>query len=176
MALIWSTRVNRNIYKLRLWYYSFILTFFTNNSHLILQKNNLSVVYFLFILWTLNQLGPLPDPLGHNLYKFKSTIYQRAHVKVWLLQTIWFWRKRFLYFLIVSSLFFNYLPFEGELTLHLKKKTRKPTPKNALCKICLKMAKWFRRRRLLKHRTQLSFFPNYLSFKEYLALHLNKVE
>lgn len=138
MALIWSTRVNRNIYKLRLWYYSFILTFFTNNSHLILQKNNLSVVYFLFILWTLNQLGPLPDPLGHNLYKFKSTIYQRAHVKVWLLQTIWFWRKRFLYFLIVSSLFFNYLPFEEELTLHLKKKLESLPPRMLCAKFVWK--------------------------------------
>ena len=44
------------------------------------------------------------------------------------------------------SLFRNYLPFEKDGALHLNK-LDSPSPKDALCKVWLKLAHWFWRRR-----------------------------
>ena len=52
----------------------------------------------------------------------------------------------FFYFVNVFSLFRNYLPLEkgGALRLY---KLESPSPKDALCKLWLKLAQWFWRRR-----------------------------
>ena len=74
----------------------------------------------------------------------------------------WFWRRRFLNFVNVFSLFRNYLPSEKGGALHLKK-LESPSPKDALFQVWLKLAQLFRRRRFFKIS---SFFPppflNYL--------------
>ena len=46
----------------------------------------------------------------------------------------------------VFLLFHNYLPLEKGVNLHLNK-LEFPLPKNALCQVWLKLAKWFWRRR-----------------------------
>ena len=45
-------------------------------------------------------------------------------------------------FLNVFSLFRNYLPFEKDMALHLKK-LESSSPKDALCQVWLKLAQWF---------------------------------
>ena len=55
-------------------------------------------------------------------------------------------KKIFFNFVNVFSLFRNYLPFEKDGALHLNKLDF-PSPKDALCKVWLKLAQWFWRRR-----------------------------
>ena len=55
------------------------------------------------------------------------------------------WRRRFLNFVYVFLLFRN-LPLENGGALHLNK-LEFPSPKNALCQVWLKLAKWSWRRR-----------------------------
>ena len=69
-----------------------------------------------------------------------------ALCQVWLKLAQWFWRRRFLNFVNVFSLFPNYLPFEKGGALHLNK-LESPSPKDALCQVWLKLAQWFWRRR-----------------------------
>ena len=87
----------------------------------------------------------------------------------------WFWRRRFLNFINVFSLFRNYLPLEKGVTLLLNK-VEFPSPKDALCQVWLKLAQWFWRRRFLKVVNLFLKFPNYLPFGKGVALHLNKLE
>ena len=49
-----------------------------------------------------------------------------------------FWRRRFLNFVNVFSLFPNYLPLEKGGALHLNK-LESPSPKDALCQVGLKL-------------------------------------
>jgi hypothetical protein len=55
-------------------------------------------------------------------------------------------------------------------------KLKSPTPKDDLCQVWLKLAKWFWRRRFLNDTTPFLHFCDYLPFKEDLALYLNKLE
>ena len=72
--------------------------------------------------------------------------------QVWLKLAQWFWRRRFLKFINVFSLFRNYLPLEkSKARLHLKK-LESPSPKNAVCQVWLKLAHWFWSRRFLKRQ------------------------
>ena len=71
----------------------------------------------------------------------------------------------------VFSLFCNYLPLEKGRALHLSS-----SPKNALCQVWLKLAKWFWRRRFFKAVNLFLLFPNYLPFGKGVALHLNNLE
>ena len=50
------------------------------------------------------------------------------------------------------------------------------SPKDALCQVWLKLAKWFRRRRFLNFVNVFSLFRNYLSLLKGRTLHLNKLE
>ena len=84
-------------------------------------------------------------------------------------------KKIFLNFLNAFSLFRNYLPLEMGRALHLNK-IESPSLKNALCKVCLKLAQWFRRGRFLNFVNVFSLFRNYLPLEKVGALHLNKVE
>ena len=49
-------------------------------------------------------------------------------------QAQWFWRRKFLNFINVFSQLRNYLPFEKDLALHLKK-LESTVPKHALCQV-----------------------------------------
>ena len=57
----------------------------------------------------------------------------------------WNWSSGFLKFFNVFLLFPNYLPLEKDGPLH-SNKLEFPLPKNALCQVFLKLAKWFLRR------------------------------
>ena len=65
----------------------------------------------------------------------------------------WNWlngsEKEFFNFVNAFSLFYNYFPLEKGGALHLNK-FESPSPKNALCQVCLKLAQWFWRIRFLK--------------------------
>ena len=87
----------------------------------------------------------------------------------------WFWRRRFLIFVNVFSLFRNYLPLEKGGALHLNK-FESPSPKDALCQVWLKMAQWFWRRRFLNFVNVFSPCCNYLPLKKIRVLHMNKFE
>ena len=81
--------------------------------------------------------------------------------QVWLKLAQWFLRKRFLKFVNIYLLFRYYLPLEKGVALHLIKHEF-PSPKNALCKVWLKLAPWFLRRRFSKIVNVFSLFPYYL--------------
>jgi hypothetical protein len=87
----------------------------------------------------------------------------------------WFWRKRFLKNFSAFSLFCYYLPLEKDYPLSLNK-LKFPLPKDDLCQVWLKLAKWFWRRRFLNDSTPLLHFCDYLPFEQELALYLNKLE
>ena len=76
----------------------------------------------------------------------------------WLKLARWFWRRRFLNFVNVFLLFPNYLPFEKGEALHLNK-LESPSPKDALCQVWLKLAQWFREKRIFKLRLCISAVP-----------------
>ena len=80
-----------------------------------------------------------------HLNKLESPSPKDALWQVWLKMAKWFWRRRFLNFVNVFSLFLNYLPLEKCGALHLKK-LESPSPKDALCQVWLKLAQWFWRR------------------------------
>ena len=86
-----------------------------------------------------------------------------------------FRRREIFNFVNVFSLFRNYLPLEKGGALHLNK-LESPSPKDALCKVCLKFAKWFWRKRLLNFVNVFSLFRNYLPLEKGEALHLKKLE
>ena len=54
--------------------------------------------------------------------------------------------KKFFKFVNKFSLFRNYLPLEKGVALHINK-LEFPLLKDSLCEVCLKLAKWFLRRR-----------------------------
>ena len=69
-----------------------------------------------------------------------------ALCQVWLKLARWFWRRRFVNFVNVVSLFRNYLPLEPCTTLYLNK-LESLSPKNTLCHVLLKLAQWSWRRK-----------------------------
>ena len=94
--------------------------------------------------------------------------------RVWLKFAQWFWRRGFLNFVNVFSLFCYYLPLEKGIALHLNK-LESPSTKNALCQVCLKLTQWFWRRRFLNFVNVFSLFRNYLPLEKGGAL-LKKLE
>ena len=78
--------------------------------------------------------------------KLESPSPKDALCQVWLKLAQWFWRRFFFNFVNVFSLFPNYLPLGKGGALHLNK-LDSPLPKDALCQVWLKLAKWFWRRR-----------------------------
>ena len=80
-----------------------------------------------------------------HLNKLESPSPEDALYQVWLKLACWFWRRRFLNFVNVFSLFRNYLPLEMGRSLHLNKH-ESSSPEDALWKIWLKLAQWFWRR------------------------------
>ena len=110
-----------------------------------------------------------------HLNKLESPSPKDALCQVWLKLAQWFWRRRFLNFVNVFSLFHNYLPFGKGVVLHLKK-LESPSPKVALCQVWLIMAQWFWRRSFLNFNNVFSLFHNYLPFGKGVVLHFNKIE
>ena len=71
--------------------------------------------------------------------------------------------------------FRNFLPLQKGVTLHFNK-LESPSPKDALCQVCLKLAQWFLRRRFLKFVNVFLQFLYYLPLEKGGALHMNKFE
>ena len=118
-------------------------------------------------------------PLGKggavHLNKLESPSPKDALCQVWLKLAQWFWRRRFLNFVNVFSLFRNYLPLEKGRALHLYK-LESPSPKDAMCQVWLKLAQWFWRKRFLNSVNVFSLYRYYLPLEKGGALHLNKLE
>ena len=74
----------------------------------------------------------------------------------------------------VCSLFHNYLPFKNGEALRLKQ-NESPSPKNALCKVCMKLAQWICRR-FLKFVNVFLQFRNYIPLEKCRHLHVHKFE
>jgi hypothetical protein len=77
----------------------------------------------------------------------------------------WFWRRRFLKFFSVFLLFCDYLPLEKGKPLNFNN-LESPPPKDDLCQVWLKFAKWFwRRSRKCKHYKMAANLKDKLSNK-----------
>ena len=83
--------------------------------------------------------------------------------------------KIFFNFVNVFSLFLNFLLLEKGRALHLNK-IESPSPKDDLCQVWLKLAKWFWRKRFLNLVNVFSNFRNYLPLEKGGALQLDKIE
>ena len=88
---------------------------------------------------------PLEKGRALHLNKLESPSPKDALCQVWLKVVQWFWRRFFLNFVNVFSLLHNYLLLEKGGSIHLKK-LESPSPRDALCKVWLKMVQWFWRR------------------------------
>ena len=75
---------------------------------------------------------PLEKGGANHLNKLESPSPKDALCQVWLNMAQWFWRRRFLNFVNVFTLFRNYLPLEKGGALHLNK-VKSPSPKWMLC-------------------------------------------
>ena len=64
--------------------------------------------------------------------------------QVWLKLAPWLWRRRFLNFNNVILPFRNFLPLEKDA--FPLNKVKPPSPKDAVCQVWLKLARWFWRR------------------------------
>ena len=109
-----------------------------------------------------------------NLKKHESPSPKDALCQYWLKLAQWFLRRRFLNFVNVFSLFRNYLPLEKGGAFHLNK-LESSSPKDALCQVQLKLARWFLRRRFLNFVNVFLLFRNYLPLEKGRDLHLNKL-
>ena len=118
---------------------------------------------------------PLQKSGALYLNKIESPSSKDALCQVWLKLARWFWRRRFLNFINVFSLFRNYLPLEKGGALHLNK-LEFPSPKDALGQVWLKLAQWFWRKRFLNNFNIILHFRYYLPLEKGGALHLNKFE
>jgi hypothetical protein len=83
----------------------------------------------------------------------------------------WLWRRRFLKISNVFLLFRYYLPLERGYLIPLSN-LKSPTPKDDFCKVWLKLAKCFWKRRFLNDSIPFLHFCDYLPFEEELALYL----
>ena len=95
--------------------------------------------------------------------------------QLWLKLAQLFWRKRFLIFVNVFSLFRNYFPLEKGGVLHLNN-LESPLPKDALCQVWLNLALWFWRRRFFNFVNVFSLLRTYPPLEKGRALHLKKLE
>ena len=118
---------------------------------------------------------PFEKDMALHFNKLISPSHKDALCQVWLKLAQWFWRRRFLNFVNVFSLFRNYLPLKKGGALHLNK-LESPSPKDASSQVWLKLAQWFWRRRFFNFINVFSLFHNYLPLKKGGALLLNNRE
>ena len=109
------------------------------------------------------------------LNKLDSPSPKDALCQVYLKLALWFWRRRFLYFVNVFLLFLIYLPLEKGVVLHLNT-FEFPSLKDALCQVWLNLALWFRRKGFLIFFSVFSLFRNYHPLEKGVVLHLNIFE
>ena len=88
---------------------------------------------------------PVEKGVSLHLHKLGFPSSKDALCQVWLKLAQWIWRRRFFKFVNVFSIFHNYLPLEKGIALHLNK-FESPPPKDALCRVWLKLAQWIWRR------------------------------
>ena len=89
-------------------------------------------------IFAILQLSPFEKGRDLHLNKREYTLPKDVLYQVWLKLAQWCWRRRFLNFVNVLSLFRNYLPLEKGGALHLNK-LEPSSPKNALCQVWLKL-------------------------------------
>ena len=97
-------------------------------------------------IFTISKLYPLRKGPGPSFEQFLIPLPKDDLCQILLKLAQWLWRRRFLKFVNVFSLFHNYLPLKKGRDLHLNKLAF-PSPKDALCQVLLKLAQWFWRRR-----------------------------
>ena len=104
--------------------------------------------WFLFLqcIFAISYYLPLKEGGALHLINFESPLPKVILCQVWLKLARRFWRRRFLNFVNVFSLFHNYIPLERGRALHLNK-LESPSPSDTLCHVLLKLAQWFLRRR-----------------------------
>ena len=110
------------------------------------RRRFFNFVNFFFVISYICNYLPLEKSGALHLNKLESPLPKDALCQVWLKLVKWFWRRRFLNFVNVFSLFRYYLPLEKGGALHLNK-LESPLPKDALFQVWLKLAQWFWRRR-----------------------------
>jgi hypothetical protein len=118
---------------------------------------------------------PFEEDLALYLCKLEFPSPKDNLNQVWLILACWFWRTRFLENFNAFLLFRYYLHLEKGYPLLLNK-FEFPSPKDNLCQVWLKLAKWFWRRRFLNDLNPFLHFCDYLIFEEDLALYLNKLK
>ena len=112
----------------------------------------------LFFIWEVN---------GSSFEQTWIPLPKDALCQVWL---------KYLNFVNAFLLFRNYLPLEkGWHGTFIWTNLNPHHPKEALCQVCLKLAKWFWRR-FLNYANVFSLFRNYLSLVKGWAVHSNKLE
>ena len=99
------------------------LCFFTQECFVpaVLEKIFFNFVYVFLIFC--NYL-PLEKGVVLHLNNLESPSPKDAVCQVWLKLAQWFWRKIYLNFVNIFSLFRNYLPLEQRVALHLNKQAR----------------------------------------------------
>ena len=85
---------------------------------------------------------PLKEDRAVHLNKLDSPSAKDNFCQVWLKLTQWFWRRRVLQIVNVFLQFHYFLPLKKDRALHLNK-LESPFPRDALCKVWLKLALWF---------------------------------
>ena len=85
-----------------------------------------------------------------QLNKLEFPSPKDALCQIWLKLAQWFWRRRFLNFVNIFSLFHYYLLLEKVGALHLNK-LKSPSPNDALCQVWVKLAQWFWERRFFRY-------------------------
>jgi hypothetical protein len=88
---------------------------------------------------------PFEEDLVLYLNKLEFHLPKDNAYQVWLNLACWFWRRRFFKIFSAFLLFRYYLPLEKGDPLHLNK-LESPPPKDGLCQVWLKLARWFWRR------------------------------
>ena len=88
---------------------------------------------------------PLEKGVALHLNRLESSSPKNALRQLWLKLAQLFWRRWFLNFVNVFSLFPYYLPLKKGGALYLNT-LESSSPKDALCQVWLKLAQWFWRR------------------------------
>ena len=77
----------------------------------------------------------------------------------------WFWRRRYLNFVNLLLLFYNYLPLENPIALLLNK-LESPSLNDVLCFVWLKLVQWFLKNDFFKFVNLFSQFRNHLPLEK----------
>jgi hypothetical protein len=117
-------------------------------------------------------LQPTWPPGNHDMNNSEFTFYHKAFMWIWPILVQWFWRRSFLNAPTPFLHFCNYLPFEEDLVIYLKKLDF-PLPKVDWYQFWLKLACWFLKKRFLKCQCIFTIFYYFHLEK---GVHLNNLE